>query len=122
VPGDLDSDVLAAAYAAADVVVAAARGYGPLPRLWSHAFVAAPLDVRIGVLAVGGLSYLLADDVLEGWVSESYTGGPWCRQHVLLPAVTELQRRRYPPTGDRDTWIRTGPAGPSAQRPAGAVA
>jgi hypothetical protein len=105
------------------VVVAAAREHGPLPSLRSREFVAAPLEVRQAVLVVCGLSYLFADDVLEGWVNEDYADGLWWREHVLLPAVTELQRRRYPPTGDRNAWIRTGPRAQRAEPPpAGAVA
>lgn len=123
VPRSLDPDILSAAHAAADVVVTTAGEHGPLPSLRSREFVAAPLEVRTAVLVVCGLSYLLADDTLEGWAGEDYTGGPWCRQHVLLPAVTELQRRRYPPTGDREAWIRGGPGGRLPEPPsAGAVA
>jgi hypothetical protein len=29
---------------------------------------------------------------------------------VSVPS--ELDKRRYPPTGDKETWIKYGPAGP----------
>lgn len=119
----LDPDVLAAAHAAAEVVVSAARRHAPLPSLRSAEFVAAPLEVRLAVLAVCGLSYVFADETLETWAAEDYAGGVWWRQHVLLPAVTELQRRRYPPTGDRNAWICGGPGRHPLEPPsAGAVA
>ncbi len=34
------------------------------------------------------------------------------RRRMLDSATPELLRRRYPPTGDRDLWVRYGPAGP----------
>lgn len=109
-------DLLAAAHAAAEVAVAAARPYGRLPSLCSREFLAAPVQVRLAVLAVCGLSYVLADDVLGSWAGEDFSGGPWHRQALLLPSVTELRRRRYPPTGDRELWVRHGPAGDPVQR------
>ena len=40
---------------------------------------------------------------------------PGCaaRQRVEAAAAgSELMRLRYPPTGDRELWVRYGPAGP----------
>jgi hypothetical protein len=39
-----------------------------------------------------------------------YVGGRYHRAHEL--ADPELLRRRWPPTGDRDLWVRYGAAGP----------
>jgi hypothetical protein len=38
---------------------------------------------------------------------DDYPGGRYHRNHPL-PKYTELQRLRYPPTGDRDEWVRNG--------------
>lgn len=35
----------------------------------------------------------------------------WTRQ-AGEPSHLELQRRRWPPTGDRDLWVKYGPDGP----------
>lgn len=45
---------------------------------------------------------------------DDYVDGRFHRNGVLLPEYTNLQRRRYPPTGRRDVWIKYGPAGPPA--------
>lgn len=97
--------------------MAAARPYGKLPSLRSPEFLDAPPQVRLAVLAVCGLSYVLADEVLDTWAGEDFPGGRWHRRADLLPAVTELRRRRYPPTGDRELWVLTGPATAPAPRP-----
>lgn len=119
---DLELDLLASAHSAAELAVAEARPYGRLPSLRSAEFVAAPLEVRLAVLAVCGMSYVLADEVLGSWAGEDFVGGLWHRQTVLLPATTELRRRRYPPTGDRELWVRQGPDEPSRRPHPGAAA
>jgi hypothetical protein len=40
-----------------------------------------------------------------------YPGGRYHRTHPL-GGPSELDLRRWPPTGDRDLWILYGPAGP----------
>lgn len=40
-----------------------------------------------------------------------YAGGRFHRAHELAEH-SEIQRRRWPPNGDRDEWVRYGPAGP----------
>lgn len=42
---------------------------------------------------------------------DDYVGGQFHRANELAE-YTELQRHRWPPTGDRDLWIRYGPDGP----------
>lgn len=44
---------------------------------------------------------------------DDYADGRFHRAHELAE-YSELQRRRWPPTGDRELWIRYGPAGPPA--------
>lgn len=34
------------------------------------------------------------------------------RDRMWNTGTTELNRRRYPPTGDRKLWVKYGPAGP----------
>ena len=46
-------------------------------------------------------------------LADDWPGGRYHRPGPLL-AYGELARRRYPPTGDRDLWVRYGPAGPLA--------
>lgn len=62
--------------------------------------VAARVGLEVGELRAD--ASLVADD---------YAGGRFHRQHVLAEH-TELQIHRYPPTGDRELWVRYGPAGP----------
>ena len=40
-------------------------------------------------------------------------GGRFHRNGVLL-GYSDLQKHRWPPTGDRDLWVKYGPAGPPA--------
>lgn len=42
---------------------------------------------------------------------DDVVGGRYHRNGPLIE-VTDLQRRRWPPTGRRELWIRYGPAGP----------
>lgn len=66
---------------------------------------------RLGVeIAFGRDNALLLDN---------YVGGRWHRPN-LMPSVTELERRRYPPHGDRAEWIAYGPAGRPTGREEGA--
>lgn len=97
-------------FAAAHPIVQAAREvYGrPLPRLRSQAFLDAPRVVQQAVLIIGGESLVLAS---PGVLSDDYTGGRFHRIHPL-PEYAETLRRRWPPTGDRDLWVRYGPDGP----------
>lgn len=62
----------------------------------------AAAKVGLEVAALRADTSLDLDDVLDG---------RWHRNNVLHP-LTELMRRRWPPTGDRDLWIRYGPAEP----------
>jgi hypothetical protein len=51
-----------------------------------------------------------ADRMLSG---DDYPGGRYHRLHDL-PERTAVEQARYGPTGDRDLWVRFGPAGPPA--------
>lgn len=42
---------------------------------------------------------------------DDYVGGRYHRNHELAEH-TEVQIRRWPPTGNRELWVRYGPAGP----------
>lgn len=42
---------------------------------------------------------------------DDYPGGRYHRIHDL-PEHTEVEKARWGPTGDRDLWVRYGPAGP----------
>jgi hypothetical protein len=44
---------------------------------------------------------------------DDYPGGRFHRIHDL-PEHTDLEKARWGPTGDRDLWVRYGPAGPPA--------
>lgn len=44
---------------------------------------------------------------------DDYAGGRFHRANTLTE-YTKLQRHRWPPSGDRELWIRYGPAGPPA--------
>lgn len=110
---DLDVELLAAVNDAVSLIMRAALTHGPLPSLRSPEFITAPPEVRLAVLAVGGSSYVFAEDTLNTWLTEDYIGGRYHRAHAL-PAYAELQRLRYPPNGDRDEWIRYGDDGPPA--------
>jgi len=64
------------------------------------------LAVRVGAeVALDRADHQLAE--LRG---ADYPGGRFHRQHPLIYR-TVLQRRRFPPNGDRDEWIAYGPAG-----------
>jgi hypothetical protein len=65
-----------------------------------------PLEMLAAVQVGLDVGYLRAGAPLD----DDYPGGRWHRNHVL-PEYTELQKRRYPPTGDRAAWVRSGPPG-----------
>lgn len=109
VNAELDTELLAAIHDAVSLIMRAAQRHGPLPPLSSPEFITASVEVRLAVLATGGASYVFADDTLNHWLGDDYPGGRYHRQHSLMPVITELQRRRYPPTGDRLLWVKYGP-------------
>ena len=39
---------------------------------------------------------------------DDYVGGRYHRTHELPGEHSELQKRRYPPHGDRDEWVKNG--------------
>jgi hypothetical protein len=108
---DLDVELLVAINDAVADLVKAAHEHGPLPSMYSPEFLAAPIEVRQAVLVVAGSSYVFAEEVADSWLDDDYVGGRLHRHHQL-PLITELQRKRYPPTGCRETWVRYGPDGP----------
>jgi hypothetical protein len=50
------------------------------------------------------LALELRADRLQSY--DDYAGGRYHRTHELPGEYTELQKRRYPPNGDRDEWVR----------------
>lgn len=111
--GEVDEGrLIVAVHGVVDRVVRIARTFGPLPPLRSEAFLSAPTVVQLAVLLVLGEAWLTGDGVLDTWLTDDFPGGRYHRPHHLIPAVGQLARVRYPPTGDRDMWIRYGPDGP----------
>ena len=108
-----DELIIPAVHAVVHPIVTAARRNGPLPPVRGRQFLEAPDPVKLAVLLVLAQAWIVADGLTDGWLDRDYLGGPYHRAH-LIPAVTELDRRRYPPTGDRATWVRYGPNGPPA--------
>lgn len=50
---------------------------------------------------------------------DDYDGGRFHRTHELPGEYTALQKRRYPPNGDREEWVRgTQAQVPEQRRPA----
>jgi hypothetical protein len=101
---DLDPTRLAAAVSllSADTLVAVAVG----------------VDVGLGrhrMLAQ------FAEQVAVHALTDDWPGGRFHRQNPIC-YPTELQRRRWPPNGDRDEWIKWGPAGAPSVAPAGSEA
>lgn len=69
-----------------------------------------PVEV-LGAVRVGlDVALARADHDYAELIRADYPGGRYHRQHPLLYA-TALARRRFPPNGNRDEWIRYGPAG-----------
>lgn len=71
---------------------------GALSLLPVELLLAARLGVEVGHLRAGRL------------IDEDYAGGRWHR-HNVLPAVSVLEKLRWPPDGDRAAWVRNGPPG-----------
>lgn len=69
-----------------------------------------PVDHRLVTWAVLGLEIAAGRDGVPR-LDDDYIGGRWYRANVLAE-YSELQLLRYPPTGDRDLWVKYGPAGP----------
>lgn len=88
-----DGLLIPAVHDAVHPVVVAARAHGPLPRLRSEEFIDAPPLVRRAVLLVLGEAWVVGVRMLDEWVAEDYSGGRFHRAN-LLPAMSELQRRR----------------------------
>lgn len=72
-----------------------------------------PVEQMLAVRIGADIALERADHQLAELLRVDYADGRYHRTHPL-PEFTELQRRRYPPTGDRDPWIRYGPTGPPA--------
>lgn len=92
-------------------VLAALDAIGGPERLVDHTTVdwlSAPRNHRLTVLALLGHRELLATPGRHGG---DYPGGKFHQQYEM-PEFSELDVRRYPPTGDRALWVRYGPAGP----------
>lgn len=70
-----------------------------------------PVEQLIAVRVGADVALDRADHRLAELLGADFPGGRWHRRHPL-PEHTELQLARWPPTGDRDLWIRYGPAGP----------
>lgn len=90
------------------LLVNPARKYGPLPSYRTTEFLEANPGQRLAVLALLGHKQLL---IPASALGEDYADGKFHRPHELAE-FSELQRRRWPPTGDRALWVRYGPAGP----------
>jgi hypothetical protein len=69
-----------------------------------------PVEQVLAVRVGAEVALDRADHQLAEMLGADYAGGRWHRQHPL-PEITELQRRRWPPHGDRAEWIRFGPTG-----------
>lgn len=106
--------LIIAAHRVVDPIVQIARWQGPLPHLRSAEFLTAPDVVKIAVLLVLGEAWILGDGLLDESHTQDFLGGRYHRPAALIPAFGELQRRRWPPTGDRDLWVKYGPDGPPA--------
>lgn len=68
------------------------------------------LDVGHPLLVAARLAVEIAEQRSASSVWDYVCGGRWHRHHPI--GVSELQRRRYPPHGDRELWVRYGPEGP----------
>lgn len=90
-----------------------ARAQRPLSAINSAAFLAADCDTQIAGFLILAAAYLRGVDMADEVFNANYAGQ--FHRPNLLPALTELDRRRYPPTGDRELWVRYGSDGPPAQ-------
>lgn len=115
-----DADLITAVWAVVDPVVRAARRHGPIPAVRSAAFLAAPRVVQLGALLVCGEARVIEDldgaELVERWLGADYLDGAYHRPNAL-PLLNQIDRRRWPPTGDRALWVRYGPAGPPDSAP-----
>lgn len=100
----------AARIAWVDVLAALDSIGGPnsLPSYRAEAWIRATRQQRLTALALLGHRELLTEPGRHG---ADYAGGRYHRNHDL-PELTELERRRWGPTGDRALWVRYGDAGP----------
>ena len=107
----MNPELFAAVHAVVHPVVQRARAHGPLPAVGSPAWAGAPAVVQVAALLVLSEAWLIGAELVDAVAGEDHIGGRYHRPHLFVGA-TELQRRRYPPTGDRDLWVKYGPAGP----------
>lgn len=109
-PDLLLGELEAARMAWADVLTALDSIGGPnaLPSYRTEAWIRATQQQRLTALALLGHRELLAQ---PGHFGADYAGGKYHRNHDL-PELSELDRRRWAPTGDRALWVRYGDAGP----------
>lgn len=89
-----------------------ARAQRPLPAINSDAFLAAGRDAQVAGFLVLAAAYLRGVDMADEVFDANY--GRYHRAN-LVPAISELDRRRYPPSGDRDLWVRYGPDGSAGE-------
>lgn len=103
--------------------VLAARARGVLPAVSSDEFASADWVVQVACLLVAAEAWVVEDPrqtqraELAETSRDIHGGDPtfWRSFATNHVPYSDLQRRRYPPTGDRDLWIRYGPAGPPAE-------
>jgi hypothetical protein len=69
------------------------------------------LPAKHVLITAARLGLEVAELRLGAALFENFVGGRYHRSHVL-PEYNEIERLRYPPTGDRGLWIQYGPAGP----------
>jgi hypothetical protein len=81
------------------------------PELLAAALSLLPVELMVAVRCGAEVALARADHELAELIAQDFAGGKWHRQHPL-PRVCEIDRLRWPPTGDRDLWVRYGPAGP----------
>lgn len=111
-PGS-DAVLLPAVHAITQPLIDAARQHGPLPAVRSQAFLDAPRDVQVAALLVVATAYLVADPhrtirhVLLGASDDIRAAWPAGIADRWLPHE-DAQRRRYPPHGDPQQWVRHG--------------
>jgi hypothetical protein len=91
----------------------AARARRPLPAVNGPEFLEADRPTQVAALLLLAAAYLIGAEMADEAFCADY-GGRYHRPN-LIPAITELDRRRYAPTGDRELWVRYGPDGPPAE-------
>lgn len=110
---EVDPELLATIHTVLAPFLRSAKAHGPLPSLHSEEFLTAPPVVQVAVLLAGGSAWAFAAEQADAWLDENSVGGQRHRQHQL-PLISELQRRRFPPHGDVDEWVKHGIGGPPA--------